>query len=170
MNQLKKSLTKIGFNTNDYIVVCIGTQKVYLDSVGPLVGTVLKRKLPDLIVYGILGDNCHALNIETKFNEIHKLYPNKKILAIDACCTRFEEKLGTIEMSKGAIRPGAGVGKNLPAIGDYAIKAFTIEKNCQQLLDDDLLKRSSRRDELTSYVIDIVHTISSAIIDVSNKN
>lgn len=170
MNQLKKKLIKIGFNTDDYIVVCIGTQKSYLDSVGPFVGSVLKKQIPDLVVYGVLGDNCHALNLETTFKEIHKLYPDKKILAIDACCTSFPEKLGTIEISKGAIRPGAGVGKILPAIGDYAIKAFTIEKACQHLLDDDLLKRSSRRDELMSHVTNIVHTISSAIIDASNKN
>ena len=164
MKQLMKQLNKIDFNLNDFIVVCIGTQKAYLDSVGPLVGTVLKRNIPGLTVYGVLGDNCHALNLNEKFEEIKRLYPNKKIIAIDACCTKSDEKLGTIEMTKGAIRPGAGVGKDLPPIGDYAIKAFTLKYSHQHLLDDNMLRLSKKRDELTEYVTNAVSVISSAII------
>ena len=164
---LIKELKKIDFNIDDYIVVCIGTQRAYLDSVGPLVGTSLKKKNPNIIVIGEMGDNCHALSLEKKFKEIKKYYPDKKILAIDACCTSNSNKLGTVEFVKGPIKPGAGVGKILPAIGDYSIKAFVVPKDKQGLLDDTLLEMCPNKKIYIKLVNDAVRLICSAIIRVS---
>lgn len=171
MNKLEliNELIKINFNTKDYIVVCIGTQKSYLDSVGPFVGSLLKKKNSDIIVIGELGDNCHALSLEKKIKLIKKYYSDKKILAIDACCTNNIDKLGTVELVKGSIRPGAGVGKTLPAIGDYSIKAFMTLKEQNFLLDDSMLKIYADKNRYIKYVDDSVKLISSAII-TANKN
>ena len=165
--ELIRSLRKIDFNIDDYIVVCIGTQRSYLDSVGPLVGTSLKKKNPNIIVVGEMGDNCHALSLQEKFKEIKEQYSDKKILAIDACCTSNYNKLGKVEFTKGAIKPGAGVGKILPAIGDYSIKAFIIPKDMQRLLDDTLLDLYCDKDKYIKLVDDVVRLICSAIIRVS---
>ena len=165
--ELIRALRRINFNTNDYIVVCIGTQKAYLDSVGPLVGTSLKKKNQNIIIVGEIGDNCHALSLEEKLKEIKKNYPDKKILAIDACCTSNSNKLGKVEFTKGAIKPGAGIGKILPAIGDYSIKAFVVSKDMQGLLDDTLLDSYYDKDKYIKLVDDAVRVICSAIIRVS---
>lgn len=167
MNHLIDHLKDINFNLNDFIVVCIGTQRAYLDSVGPLVGTRLQELYPNAVIIGQLNDNCHALSLETKLKFIKRHYSDKKILAIDACCTKNKNKLGTIEFQQGSIFPGAGVGKNLPSIGDYCIKAFTVDKERQFLLEDGIL--ADYYDNHMFYKIvresvnDIVNSINQAI-------
>lgn len=166
---LVEQLINIDFNVNDFIVVCIGTKKSYLDSVGPKVGTRVSNNT-EFVVYGTIKDNCHALSLEEKFKEIKKLYSDKKILAIDACCTKYPEKLGKIELLKGPIFPGAGVGKNLPCIGDFSIKAFTIDKDSQDLVYDAFLEISCNKQIYMNYVDNAVNIISDAIIEVNKLN
>lgn len=167
---LIQGLINIGFNIDDFVVVCIGTNKSFLDSVGPRVGTELFNNIPNIIVYGTMDDNCHALSLGSKFKEIAELYPNKKVLAIDACCTRHPEKVGTIELLKGAIEPGAGVGKKLPSIGDFSIKAFTLDMASQDLIHDVFLKASCKQKIYMQHVKNSVDIISSAIIEVNKLN
>ncbi len=167
MKQLIKDLNKINFNLDDFIVVCIGTQRAYLDSVGPLIGSKLQELHPNAIIIGQLNDNCHALSLESKLKFIQRHYSNKKILAIDACCTKNKQKLGTIEFQRGPISPGAGVGKQLPSVGDYCIKVFTVDKERQFLLEDGIL--AEYYDNHMFYKIvresvnDIVNSINQAI-------
>lgn len=168
MNKIKlvRKLKRIGFNPNDFIIVCIGTKKAFLDSVGPRIGTNVSKNT-NMIVYGTMADNCHALSLEEKFAEIKKLYPDKKILAIDACCTKCPEKLGRIELKKGPISPGAGVGKILPCIGDFSIKAFTADMNSLDLLFDPFIEVSHEKKAFKDYVDNAVDIISSAIIEIN---
>ena len=167
MNHIIKELNRINFNFDDFVIVCIGTQKSYLDSVGPIVGTKLQRLFPNAVIIGKLGDNCHALNIESKIKYIKKHYPDRTILAIDACCTKDNNKLGTIQLTKGAISPGAGVGKNLPAIGHYSFKAFTVDSARQFLIQDEILKDYEDNHKFYEFVDEtvknIVHCIKKAV-------
>ena len=164
--KLVRKLRRIGFNPDNFIVVCIGTKKAFLDSVGPRIGTNVSNNT-SMIVYGTMEDNCHALSLEDKFKEIKKLYPDKKVLAIDACCTRHTEKLGKIELTKGSIAPGAGVGKILPRIGDFSIKVFTIDIESQYLLHDPFLEVDCEKAVFKEYVDNAVDIISSAIIEIN---
>lgn len=168
MNKIKlvRKLKRIGFNPDDFIIVCIGTKKAFLDSVGPRIGTNVSNNT-SMIVYGTMEDNCHALSLEEKFKEIKKLYPDKKVLAIDACCTRYTEKLGKIELIKGSIAPGAGVGKILPRIGDFSIKVFTTDINSTDLLFDSFLEIDCKKVVYKEYVDNAVDIISSAIIEIN---
>jgi len=100
------------------IVLGIGTDRSTGDSLGPMVGTLLTN-MPNLpfAVYGTLEDPVHASNLTEKLNLIKTLHPNPIIIAIDACLG-YTENVGTITLSMGALKPGAGVNKNLPAVGD----------------------------------------------------
>lgn len=108
----------------DFIIVCIGTDSNIVDSLGPLVGTILKDKNFPLPVYGTLDDPINALNIDKKLNEIKSKYLESNILAIDACLGS-KKTIGEIEARNYSICPGEGVGKSLPSVGGCSIMGIT---------------------------------------------
>ncbi|HEY8552818.1 MAG TPA: spore protease YyaC [Thermaerobacter sp.] len=101
-------------------VVCIGTDRSTGDALGPLVGTLLDRDrgLPretvDLL--GTLDEPVHAGNLDQAVARLAALDEGTTVLAIDACLGR-SENVGTISAGRGALQPGAGVNKTLPAVG-----------------------------------------------------
>ncbi len=101
---------------DDVIFLCIGTDRSTGDSLAPLVGTKL-RKRGNKNVYGTLEDPVHALNLKDVLETLPK---DKKILAIDACLGK-ESSVGTFSIKNGSLKPGEGVGKDLPEVGDWSI-------------------------------------------------
>ena len=111
----------------DAVFVCIGTDRCTGDSLGPLVGTMLsKYDLGDHIVYGTIKHPVHALTIEKTVAEIQEKYKGRQVIAIDAASGLFS---GYMRVKDEPILPGLGVGKTLPAVGDYSIVATTCTKN-----------------------------------------
>lgn len=107
----------------DIIILCVGTDRSTGDSLGPLTGyklTHLPRLYPNVYVLGTLDDPVHAKNLVEKINHIYSIYNNPFVIAIDACLGRLE-RVGYITVAKGALKPGAGVNKDLPHIGDIHI-------------------------------------------------
>lgn len=103
------------------IFVCIGSDKITGDSLGPLVGHRLSRQsLPSVFIYGTLTHPVHALNLQETIEEIHQCHPDSFIIAIDASLG-IRKHLGYLTISKGALEPGLGVKKKLPPVGDIAI-------------------------------------------------
>lgn len=105
--------------TNNSAIVCIGTDKCIVDSLGPLVGTMLAKEEIPLDIYGTLDQPVHAMNLYDYVKIIkNKNYDN--IVAIDACLSNKKNQ-GVIEIREGSITPGKGIGKMLPEIGDISI-------------------------------------------------
>lgn len=105
--------------TNNSAIVCIGTDKCIVDSLGPLIGTMLVKHDIALDIYGTLDQPVHALNLNEYIKSIkNKNYDN--IIAIDACLSNKKSQ-GIIEIREGPITPGKGIGKMLPEIGDISI-------------------------------------------------
>jgi putative sporulation protein YyaC len=78
----------------------------------------LRQRL--FIVYGTLDEPVHAGNLREKLSEIHRRFHNPFIVAVDACLGQVEN-IGYINIGNGALRPGAGVHKNLPPVGHLHI-------------------------------------------------
>jgi putative sporulation protein YyaC len=103
------------------VFICIGTDRSTGDSLGPLIGTLLdEKKLSTFHVYGTLEDPIHAVNLDDKLKEIKAKHFNPIIIGIDACLGRLKS-VGVIQVGEGPVKPGAGVKKELPAVGDYHI-------------------------------------------------
>jgi putative sporulation protein YyaC len=103
------------------VFVCIGTDRSTGDSLGPLVGTLLEEKsLRTFYVYGTLDEPIHAVNLIDKLKEIHVKHNDPYIIGIDACLGRTKN-VGIIQVGNGPVKPGAGVNKELPAVGDIHI-------------------------------------------------
>lgn len=106
---------------NELIILCIGSDRLTGDSLGPLIGYKLsKRKTKNVFVYGTLKDPVHALNLEDTISYIYHTHKNPYIIAIDASLGS-KQHLGFITLSEGALKPGAGVRKDLSDIGNISI-------------------------------------------------
>lgn len=105
----------------EVVVLCIGTDRSTGDALGPLIGSKLTQfKSFPLSVYGTLDEPVHALNLVDKIKQIEQSHHSPYIVAIDACLGRLKN-VGMITLKQGALRPGAGVNKDLPAVGDLQI-------------------------------------------------
>ena len=103
------------------VVLCIGTDRVTGDSLGPLVGHKLARgRLSGLPIYGTLQQPVHALNIREQFHHIKKRHPHAPIIAVDASFGK-RSHVGCATISQTALSPGIGVEKQLGSIGDISI-------------------------------------------------
>lgn len=102
------------------IYLCIGSDRVTGDALGPLVGTLLCQACPTLSVIGTLSSPVHALNLKATMDYLQQNYPDHPVVAIDASLgTRAHQEYFTI--GAGSLEPGAGVNKLLGCAGDLYI-------------------------------------------------
>lgn len=100
------------------VILCIGTDRSTGDALGPLIGTHLSRlNLPQLHVYGTLDEPVHATNLAENIQFIQQKFVNPFVIAVDACLGRIDS-IGCITLADGPLKPGAGVHKQLPKVGE----------------------------------------------------
>lgn len=120
--------TLIPKGTEHIYVIGIGSNQISGDSLGPFVGTLLNEKFPDhLTVLGNLQFPLDALTLEKEYGSI-SLPNNSFIIAIDSVLGS-RKIVNSIVIRKGALRPGEGLGKMLPAIGDCSIMGVIQEND-----------------------------------------
>jgi putative sporulation protein YyaC len=137
------------------VVVCIGTDRAIGDTLGPLVGTILKNSGFHYPVYGTLDNPIHALNIYESLAEIKEKHENGNFLAIDACLGS-NSSIGSIQLREGPILPGKGVGKKLPHIGNHSIVGI-VDK-----IDEK--NKFSFNNIRFSFILDLAETIALALL------
>ena len=108
--------------------LCIGSDRVTGDCLGPYIGHLLHpHETGHIFVYGTLSCPVHALNLEKTSSLITRLHPHALVIAIDASLGQ-KKHLGYVTIGNGALYPGAGVQKNLPPVGD-----ISYYRNCKHL-------------------------------------
>lgn len=101
------------------VLLCIGTDRVTGDCLGPLIGQSLIDS-PVYSIYGTLQNPVHAQNLDQTIDIILDSYKNPFIIAIDSCLG-IEEHIGYITLSSLPLKPGQGVCKKLRPIGNLSI-------------------------------------------------
>jgi len=108
----------------DVVIVCVGTDRSTGDAFGPIIGSRLSRVVTGehVYIYGTLDTPVHAVNLGAKLEDISYFHRSRPhiVIAIDACLGKFDH-VGQIVLERGALRPGAGVKKELPEFGAYTI-------------------------------------------------
>jgi putative sporulation protein YyaC len=105
----------------DLVILCVGTDRSTGDSLGPLVGSRLKEmNLSGVHVYGDLENPVHAVNLIDVIDTINNKHPHAFVVAVDSCLGRTES-VGYISLKLGPLKPGTGVQKELPAVGDLSL-------------------------------------------------
>lgn len=115
---------KIAYNSScdtQPVFLCIGTDRMTGDCLGPLVGHKLQKYTPEVFsVFGTLEHPVHALNLNYALTKIKLRFSNPFIIAIDASLG-LPGHIGNITLTPGALLPGEGMRKNLDPVGDLAI-------------------------------------------------
>lgn len=107
--------------SQDIVIVCVGTDRSTGDALGPIVGTnLIGMQLPGLHVYGNLDAPVHAVNLVETMLLIQSSHRRPFIIAVDACLGQITS-VGCIQVISGPLKPGAGVNKDLPPVGDYHV-------------------------------------------------
>jgi putative sporulation protein YyaC len=120
VNRLSAMLEELADN-RPIVVVCVGTDRSTGDSLGPLIGTNLsKYRSPHFVLFGTLEDPVHAMNLDDTLLEINRRFHKPFVIGIDACLGQVSS-VGCIQVGNGPVRPGAGVNKELPPVGDIHI-------------------------------------------------
>ena len=107
-------------STQPIVILCIGTDRVTGDSLGPLVGHQLLTSANNFIIYGNLEQPVHAINLVETMEQIYQEYENPYVIAIDASLGT-KDHIGYVTLRKGPLKPGQGIAKDLPPIGDISI-------------------------------------------------
>ncbi len=110
------------------IFICIGSDLVLGDSLGPLVGTFLKNKNIGAYIYGTLNYPITAKEVEYARTYLKQMHPNSITIAIDAAIGS-EEDIGLIRVLNKGLKPGLGVDKNLGTVGDTSIIGVVASKS-----------------------------------------
>ena len=140
----------------DLVFLCIGTDRMTGDCLGPYIGRELSRlEKQNMFVYGTLEHPVHALNLGKVLKTVKAAHPNALIIAIDASLGQ-KKHLGYVTIANGALYPGAGVQKELPPVGDIHITGIV---NIGGILEQ--LTLSTTR---LSTVISLADTITQGIL------
>lgn len=134
------------------VILCIGSDRVTGDCLGPLVGHLLRSTFNvPAFVYGSLLSPVTALNLIQTERFIRTRHDGSVVIAVDSSLGN-ETDVGSVHVIDGGIYPGAAVGKTLPKVGDVAVTATVA---------------ASGRDKLYSVrlglVYDLAFTVASAI-------
>ena len=121
----------------ELIILCIGTDKVTGDSLGPLIGHKLSLyKMKSLSIYGTLDSPVHALNLSDTIDTIKNSHKDPFIIAVDASLG-LRNHIGFVSIEKGPLTPGLGVKKALSPIGDISVTGIV---NISGLLENMVLQ------------------------------
>lgn len=128
------SALRAAFDGKKPIVCCIGTDAVSGDSLGPIVGTLLKEKLlGKTYVYGTLDMPITAKEVGALSDYLSKTHCGSPVLAVDAALGE-ENEVGYIKVCDLPIKPGLGVKKQLKELGSASIIAVVESKESKNLL------------------------------------
>lgn len=112
------------------VIVCVGSDLAIGDSLGPIVGSMLKYKTQNLnlFVYGTLSAPVTAKELPYMRSFLKETHPRSQILAVDAAVGEKGD-IGLIRITDSPLLPGAGAGKKLDALGDVAVMGIVAEKS-----------------------------------------
>ncbi|WP_248278446.1 spore protease YyaC [Bacillus sp. DNRA2] len=126
--------------TEHIYVAGIGSNRISGDSLGPFVGTLLDDLFPNhLTVFGNLKLPLDCISIESEISKL-SLPGHSFVVAIDSVLGN-DNTINSIVVQNGHIKPGKGLGSDLPPIGDCSVMGVVVKNDCDletELLFSDL--------------------------------
>lgn len=114
------------------VVICIGSDRVSGDMLGPLVGSELREKyrLP-CPVYGWVGASVNGVNLGEYLALLREKHAGSRVIAVDAALGR-EEDVGNVRLKKGGIRAGGAMEKEGRPVGDLGVVGVVATERAPQ--------------------------------------
>lgn len=153
---LRKCIQQHLQNWTELVFLCIGSDRITGDSLGPYIGYNLSGcRLPGTALYGTLESPVHALNLSSTLATIYQNHESPLVIAIDASLGT-KKHLGFVTIGNGKLYPGAGVHKQLPAAGDIFITGIVSYSG--------MLEHFSLQNTRLHTVISMANTITDGIL------
>ena len=163
------NILKINKENKNIIFLCVGTSKVIGDSIGPIVGTNLKKYLKNkdglklknnnVKVIGDISNNISYNNIEDNIKNIKSLSADNLVIVVDSALSA-ENNIGKIFVQNRGLRYAESLNRKNDIIGDMSIKAVVGKNSKNGLKNFNILKNiSSQR------IISMSNMVSKGIID-----
>ena len=119
----------LGERTAPPVILCIGSDLAIGDSLGPVAGTLLKKRHDFKgYVYGTLKNPVTAREVKYVGEFLRRSHPGSKIIAVDAAVGE-DADVGLIKVADGALRPGSGANKRLGRVGDVSVLGIVAKKS-----------------------------------------
>lgn len=134
-------------NFSEIVILCIGTDKLIGDAVGPMVGEKLQKESKiansintkkEIIVLGNMEQTLNYKNAQMKVKQIYKKCKMPFIITVDTALSK-EKWSKKIYITKGKIQIGNSLGKSMLFESHINIKCVvgeyqnTVEKNMEIL-------------------------------------
>jgi len=116
---------KVKQNFSEIAILCIGTNKLVGDSLGPIVGEKLKNRLAQkekIAVYGNMEETLNFKNAKQVLEQVVTIGKTPFIIGIDSALGK-QEMVGKIIVGKGKLQIGSALGKKLGYPTHIHIKA-----------------------------------------------
>lgn len=111
------------------VVLCIGSASVKGDSLGPVVGDILREKYNvRAFVYGGLKSPVNGVNYCDYVKFIAKRHPASFIIAVDAS-VGAQKDMCKIKYAAGGVAAGGALNKKLERVGDLGILGVVAVKD-----------------------------------------
>jgi len=154
------------------IFLCIGTNKVIGDSIGPIVGTNLKKDLKNNLkfkgnlnfdnnikIIGDMSNNISYNNIEDNIKNLKNTSKDNFVIVIDSALSS-ENNIGKIFVHNRGLKYAESLKRNNEIIGDMSIKAVVGKNTQNRFKNFKILKNISFQ-----RVITMSNIVSKGIID-----
>ena len=111
------------------VVICIGSDKVSGDMLGPLVGSALRDEydLP-CPVYGAVGESVNGVNLDSYVRMIERRHKGAALIAVDAALGK-EEDVGKIRLKRGGVKAGGAMARKSDPVGDLGIVGIVAKES-----------------------------------------
>lgn len=125
---LERMLKRKLQNGQQIIILCIGSDYIVGDCLGPLVGHKLNSRHHQLTVYGDFDSTVHSANLIEIVEDIKEKYVNPFIIAVDSALCFDSVQIGNVKLWDGGLLPGTAFEKQLPYVGHISIMGITNSK------------------------------------------
>jgi len=135
--------------------MCIGTDRVVGDSLGPKVGEKLIKRDIQAFIYGRTGQTVNGDNIGEYYKFIRKKHKGSAVIAVDACLGKADE-VGKVMYSMSGIGAGfaiRGGGKRYGDIGIVGVMAPSGGDNIGALMMVDADAAERVAEKIAEYII-----------------
>ena len=116
-------------NGQQLVILCIGSDYIVGDCLGPLVGHKLNSKHHQLSVYGDFERTVHSTNLVEILQDINEKHVNPFIIAVDSALCYDSEQIGNVKLRDGGLFPGIAFENKLPHVGHISITGITNSKS-----------------------------------------
>ncbi len=139
LTTLRKEMRK--HSKDSKILLCIGSKNCIGDSLGPLVGEMLAKKLKEknIEVIGNMQQCIDYNNIQNVIERINQKYEQPYIITIDAALSK-KEYIGNVITIKEKLILGSALKKNKYQVGNIGIKGIVAEQ--KETVEENLLSLS----------------------------